>query len=51
MGSVNYEPEIIYGMYKQRKYVEYALNVYKNDLEADRSYLRGMITCSSPTCF
>ena len=27
-------------MYKQREYVEYAFNVYKNDLEADRSYLR-----------
>ena len=26
-------------MYKQREYVEYAFNVYKNDLEADRSYL------------
>ncbi len=27
-------------MYKQREYVEYAFNVFKNDLEADRSYLR-----------
>ncbi len=34
------EPERIYRLYKQREYVEYAFNVYKNDLEADRSYLR-----------
>jgi transposase len=27
-------------LYKQREYVEYAFNVYKNDLEADRSNLR-----------
>jgi transposase len=27
-------------MYKQREYVECIFNVYKNDLEADRSYLR-----------
>ena len=27
-------------MYKQREYVENAFNVYKNDLEVDRSYLR-----------
>ena len=33
------EPERIYGLHKQREYVEYAFNVYKNDLEADRSYL------------
>ena len=29
------EPERIYRLYKQREYVEYAFNVYKNDLEAD----------------
>ncbi|EQD70007.1 TPR repeat protein [mine drainage metagenome] len=34
------EPERVYRLYKQREYVEYAFNVYKNDLEADRSYLR-----------
>lgn len=34
------EPEKIYRLYKQREYVEYAFNVFKNDLEADRSYLR-----------
>ena len=33
-------PERIYRLYRQREYVEYAFNVYKNDLEADRSYLR-----------
>ena len=29
-----------YRLYKQREYVEYAFNVNKNVLEADRSYLR-----------
>jgi transposase len=33
-------PESIYVLYKKREYVEYAFNVFKNDLEADRSYLR-----------
>ncbi len=37
--DLNEEPERIYRLYKQREYVEYAFNVYKNDLEADRSYL------------
>ena len=32
-------PERIYKLYKQREYVEYAFNVYKNDLEVDRLYL------------
>jgi Transposase len=27
-------------LYKEREYVEYAFNVYKNDLETDRSYIR-----------
>jgi transposase len=27
-------------LYKQREYEDYAFNVYKNDLEAYRSYLR-----------
>ena len=40
LSDLNDEPERIYCMYKQREYVEYAFNVYKNDLEADRSYLR-----------
>ena len=40
LSDLNEEPERIYGLYKQREYVEYAINVYKNDLEADRSYLR-----------
>ncbi len=33
-------PERVYRLYKKREYVEYAFNVFKNDLEADRSYLR-----------
>ena len=40
LSDLNEEPEKIYRLYKQREYVEYAFNVYKNDLEADRSYLR-----------
>ena len=40
MSDLNDNPERMYRLYKQREYVEYAFNVYKNDLEADRSYLR-----------
>ena len=40
LSDLNEEPERMYRLYKQREYVEYAFNVYKNDLEADRSYLR-----------
>ena len=40
LSDLNDEPERIYHLYKQMEYVEYAFNVYKNDLEADRSYLR-----------
>ena len=40
LSDLNEEPEKIYRLYKQREYVEYAFNVFKNDLEADRSYLR-----------
>ena len=40
LSDLNEEPERIYRMYKQREYVEYAFNMYKNDLEADSSYLR-----------
>ncbi|MCL5437714.1 MAG: transposase, partial [Candidatus Thermoplasmatota archaeon] len=40
LSDLNEEPERIYRMYKQREYVGYAFNVYKNDLDADRSYLR-----------
>ena len=39
LSDLNEEPERMYRLYKQREYVEYAFNVYKNDLEADRSYL------------
>ena len=39
LSDLNEEPERIYRLYKQREYVEYAFNVYKNNLEADRSYL------------
>lgn len=38
--DLNENPERIYRLYKQLEHVEYAFNVYKNDLEADRSYLR-----------
>ena len=27
-------------LHKQRKYVKYTFNLYKNDLDADRSYSR-----------
>ena len=40
LSDLNDEPERIYRLYKQREYVEYTFNVYKNDLEADLSYLR-----------
>lgn len=40
LSDLKEQPERIYRLYKQREYVEYAFNVYKNDLEADRSYLR-----------
>ncbi len=40
LSDLNEEPDKIYRLYKWREYVEYAFNVYKNDLEADRSYLR-----------
>ena len=40
LSDLNDEPERIYRLYKQREYVEYAFNVYKNDLEVDRSYIR-----------
>jgi transposase len=30
----------MYLLYKQREYVQYAFNFFKNDHEADRSYLR-----------
>ncbi len=40
LSDLNEDPERIYRLYKQREYVEYAFNVFKNDLEAVRSYLR-----------
>ena len=40
LSDLDENPERIYRLYKQREYVEYAFNVFKNDLEADRSYLR-----------
>ncbi|AKA48031.1 hypothetical protein IX51_01780 [uncultured archaeon] len=39
LSDLKESPERIYRLYKQREYVEYAFNVFKNDLEADRSYL------------
>lgn len=38
--DLNEEPERIYLPYKQKEYEEYAFNFHKNDLEADRLYLR-----------
>ncbi len=40
LSDLNEDPERIYRLYKQREYVEYAFNVFKNDLKVDRSYLR-----------
>lgn len=40
LSDLHEDPERIYRLYKQREYVEYAFNVFKNDLDADRSYLR-----------
>ncbi len=40
LSDLDEKPERVYRLYKQREYVEYAFNVLKNDLEADRSYLR-----------
>ena len=40
LSDLNDDPEKIYRLYKQREYVEYAFNVYKNDLEVDCLYLR-----------
>ena len=40
LSDLNAGPEEIYRLYKKREYVEYAFNVLKNDIEADRSYLR-----------
>jgi transposase len=40
LSDLNDNPESIYRLYKKREYVEYAFNVFKNDLETDRSYLR-----------
>ena len=40
LSDLNEDPEKIYRLYKQREYVEYAFNVYKNDLEVDKSYMR-----------
>ena len=40
LSDLKENPERIYRLYKQREYVEYTFNVYKNDLEADKSYLR-----------
>ncbi len=40
LSDLNEDPERIYRLYKQHEYVEYAFNVFKNDLEANRSYIR-----------
>ncbi len=40
LSDLNADPEETYRLYKKREYVEYAFNALKNDIEADRSYLR-----------
>ena len=40
LSDLNADPEEIYRLHKKREYVEYAFNILKNDIEADRSYLR-----------
>ena len=40
LSDLKENPEKIYRLYKQREYVEYAFNVFKKDLGADRPYLR-----------
>ena len=40
LSDLNADPEEVYRLYKKREYVEYAFNALKNDIEADRSYLR-----------
>ena len=39
ISDLNDFPERGYKLYKQREYIEYAFNVYKNDLEVDSLYL------------
>lgn len=40
LSDVDYEPNVIYNLYKDREQIEYAFNVFKNLLESDKSYLR-----------
>ena len=47
LSNVNDSPENIYKLYKQREYIEYAFNVFKNLLEADKTYLRDANMLSS----
>jgi len=37
---VDEKPEVIYNLYKDREQIEYAFNVFKNLLEADKSHLQ-----------
>lgn len=39
LSDLDEDPKWIYSIYKEREYVEYAVNMYKNDQEANRSYL------------
>ena len=41
LSDLDEKPEKIYGLCKQREYVEYDFNVCNSDLEADRPNLRG----------
>jgi len=40
LSDVDDNPEVIYKLYKDREQIEYAFNVFKNLLEADKSYLQ-----------
>ena len=41
LSYINNEPEKIYRLYKYLEYVKYRFNLYNDDLEADRYYIRG----------
>ena len=42
LSDLDDDPERIYRLYKQREYVEYAFNVYKNDSEVNEKKVTGI---------
>ena len=40
ISNVDEKPEVIYNLYKDREQIEYAFNVFKNLLEADKDHLQ-----------